>query len=411
MPASASTAHIARLAVVCACLFATRAIAQAQPISDVVSIADRQQLTVAQIDCERIPLGEPDDYKPCIAQLPGGELLLTAFHQYQRDGGKVLEQTLLFRSVDGGRTWSGPQNLDLLGREPYLTVLRDGTVFITGHLLAGDVRNHWGYTTGFIHRSSDGGRTWESTRIESEQIKPGASNHSSRNVLELADGSLLIGVDYDGGGGPYFVWRSTDRGKTWDKSQRTMPRDFASVYGFFGGETWLWQARSGKVWALVRVDSNELPIRDRPIKAADDQADHFILFSSSDVGVTFDRIRDFGDYGEMYMSLLRLQDQRLLLTFTVRDLHPPLGVRALLGAETDDGFDFDFTRDRLMLDAKTPVGQDQGGGFGPTVQLADGTLVTSYSWRDADKKTHLEVVRWRAPVTPSAPDAVRAAPD
>ena len=84
------------------------------------------------------------------------------------------------------------QPLDLLGREPYLTVLKNGTVFITGHLLAQDVRNKWGYTTGFLHRSTDGGRTWQSTRVESEQLKPKASNHTTRNVLELTDGSLLL---------------------------------------------------------------------------------------------------------------------------------------------------------------------------------------------------------------------------
>ena len=99
----------------------------------------------------------------------------------------------------------------------------------------------------------------------------------------------------------------------------------------------------------------------------------------------------------MYMSLVRLQDKRLLLTFTVRDLKPPLGVRALFGAETDDGFEFDFAHDRLMLDARTPLGKPQGGGFGPTVQLQDGTLVTSYSYRGDDDKTHLEIVRWKLP--------------
>jgi hypothetical protein len=91
---------------------------------------------------------------------------------------------------------------------------------------------------------------------------------------------------------------------------------------------------------------------------------------------------------------------RLLLTFTVGDLNPPLGVRALLGAETDDRFEFDFAKDRLMLDTRTPVGKYQGGGFGPTVQLDDGLLVTSYSHQGDDDKTHLEVVRWKAPPSP-----------
>lgn len=379
-------------------LFGPTAVALAQDQATSIPLHNPRRLSGVPISCERIALGEPDDYKPCVARLPSGELLLTAFHQHKRERDKVLEQTLLFRSRDGGKIWSGPEQLDLPGREPYLTVLPNGTIFITGHLLKQDVRNDWGYTCGFLHRSTDGGKSWESLRVESEGIKPHASNHTTRNVLRLADGTLLLGVDYDGGGGPYFMWRSKDNGKTWDKTQRCEPRDFQSVYGFFGGETWLWQAKSGKIWALVRVDSNELPIKDRPIKAGNDQADHFILFSSTDEGKTFDRICDFGDYGEMYMSLLRLRDKRLLLTFTVRDLRPPLGVRALFGTETDDGFEFDFAQDRIMLDTRTPVGKYQGGGFGPTVQLDDGTLVTSYSYRDEDDRTHLEVVRWNAPV-------------
>ncbi|MFN0196728.1 MAG: exo-alpha-sialidase [Planctomycetaceae bacterium] len=361
-----------------------------------IPILNPQLLPDVEIDGERIPLGIADDYKPCIARFSDGELLITAFHQEMLDGGKVREQTLLFRSKDGGKSWSEPEKLPLLGREPYLTILKNDTVFITGHLLAQDIRNEWGYTCGFLHRSTDRGKTWESIRFESEEIKPGASNHSSRNIAEMPDGTLYVGVDYDGGGGPYYLWRSTDSGKMWDKTRKCQPQEFASKYGFFGGETWLWGAKSGKIWALVRVDSNELPIKDRPIEAGNDQSDHFILFSSTDEGTTFDRIADFGDYGEMYMSILRLKDKRLLLTFTVRDLNPPLGVRAIPGTETDDGFEFDFSHDRVQLDTKTGK-RFQGGGFGPTVQLDDGTLVTSYSYRGEDDKTHLEVVRWKLP--------------
>ena len=72
-------------------------------------------------------------------------------------------------------------------------------------------------------------------------------------------------------------------------------------------------------------------------------------------------------------------------------------VRAIPGVETDEGFEFDLVHDRIMLDTRTPVGKFQGGGFGPTVQLGDGTLVTSYSYRGTDDKTHLEVVRWHLP--------------
>ena len=44
------------------------------------------------------------------------DLLLTAFHQHKREGGKVMEQIQLFRSKDGAKTWSAPDKLDLLGR-------------------------------------------------------------------------------------------------------------------------------------------------------------------------------------------------------------------------------------------------------------------------------------------------------
>jgi hypothetical protein len=69
----------------------------------------------------------------------------------------------------------------------------------------------------------------------------------------------------------------------------------------------------------------------------------------------------------------------------------------VLGKEVPDGFRFDFEHDRLVIDQKTPVGSPSGGGFGPTVQLDDGTLVTSYSWRTADDQIQLEIARWRLP--------------
>src|SRR5262245_2146831 len=212
-----------------------------EPMRDSFRVVNRKTLAANSIDCERIPLGDDDDYKPDLVLMPNGELILVAFHQHKKDQGKVLEQNLLFRSKDGGRTWSKAQMLDQLGREPYLIVLKDGTLFMTGHLLANDVRNKHGYIHGYLHRSTDAGKSWESVRIESEGIKPKATNHSSRNVLQLADGALLLGVDYDGGDGPYLMWRSKDNGKTWDKTQKCQIRDFKSKYGFFGGETWLWQ--------------------------------------------------------------------------------------------------------------------------------------------------------------------------
>ena len=384
------------LALTCHILMIGAATADDQ-VRNLIAVRNPKGIKVDSIACERIQVGKPGDYKACVAKLPNGELLLTMFHMHKKDDRKTLEQNLLFRSKDGGRSWSGPRKLDLLGREPYLSVLKDGTIFITGHLLTQDVRNPHGYIHGYLHRSVDAGKTWTSIQIDSTKLgKPKAGNHTTRNVLELKDGSLVLGVDANGG--PYFVWHSQDRGETWQK-RPSNPVGFKSKYGFFGGETWLWQAKTGNIIAFVRVDSKEFPFEERTeVSGKWDHHDHEMLWESKDGGLTFNRICHIGDYGQMYPSLLRLNDGRLLYTFTVRDLNPPLGVQAVFVQENGDDMSFNFDTDRLIIDANTPLSQtDSGGGFGPTVQLDDGTLVSSYTYRDADGQTHAEVVRWRLP--------------
>src|SRR4029077_1649922 len=90
------------------------------------------------------------------------------------------------------------------------------------HLLAQDVNNPDGYTHSYLHRSADGGRSWERTRITSEGFPspPEKGTMTSRNVIELADGTLVLGVavnEFDGGRLAY-LWKSSDSGKSWNKS-------------------------------------------------------------------------------------------------------------------------------------------------------------------------------------------------
>jgi hypothetical protein len=378
--------------LITACLLA--GFVNAEPIT----IRNPTRPGVTAVDAERIPVGVAGDYKACVAMAPSGELLLVAFHQYQLPARKYYEDMLLFRSKDGGKTWSKPQTLGLLGREPYLTILKDGTIFITVHLLANDVRNKDGYTYSFIHRSGDGGKTWTTTPVGPEGFGAPAETQVTRNVLELADGTLVFGVSDNKN--VSYLWRSRDRGRTWDKSPRAEALEFESKYHFFG-EAQIFQHKTGKLISLVRVDSTEFPIPGQQLGAwmegFNDNQDHLLLYESTDRGKTFRRLKHFTEYGEIYPSIIRLEDGRLLMTFTVRSMKPPLGVHAVLGRETADGIEFDFDRDRFVIDAKTPKDKPSGGGFGRTVQLADGTLVTSLSWRGADGETRLEVVRWKLP--------------
>lgn len=165
-----------------------------------VEVCNPVRLSAGRIPAERIPLGPY--YKPCVMKLPSGELRVIAFHGLPMPTKRYREEMVLFRSMDGGLTFSEPETLDLPGREPYFSLMDDGTIFITAHILALDVRNTQDYAYSYLHRSEDGGRTWQTVTITAERL-PGAPREpecilSSRNVLQLADGTIIFGVCAEG---------------------------------------------------------------------------------------------------------------------------------------------------------------------------------------------------------------------
>lgn len=375
------------------------------PEESVIAVRNSKALP-RTIPAERIALGLPGDYKPCLALLPSGELLLVMFRNDSVGGGKVREDMIHYRSADGGRTWGERQVLQLVGREPYFSLLADSTLFITTHLLDGDVRNRDGHIHGYLHRSADGGKTWSTLRIGAEDV-PGVAEktwtHTSRNVLELRDGTLILGVS--AGSSTDYLWRSKDKGKSWDKSQACKVEGFdVRKQGFpWHAETVFWQADNGDILAIARCFSGALPaLTGTDIPKGDDSVERMAVFRSRNEGRTWTLEPELGSaYAEHYQAVLRLADKRLLFTFTVRGLRPPLGLQAVLGTEKPDGFEFNFQSDRLVLDEKTPANQPSGGGFGNTVQLRDGQLVSAYTYRGKDGNVHAEVVRWKLPTLPT----------
>ena len=224
-----------------------------------VQVANPKTLGTDSIVVERIALGQPNDYKPCIAELPSGELLIVAFHHSEK-GGRLYEDILIFRSKDGGKTWSKPAvHKELLGREPYLSVLKDGTLLMTVHHHSRDHRNKDGYIKSYIHRSVDAGRTWNTTSVTDERIPSKTWTHTTRNVLELPDGSLLFGFSalrHD----LNFIWRSFDKGTTWTEKYAAKFIDLREDYpGLLFAEMFLWQAKSGKLYGIARVDPSYFP--------------------------------------------------------------------------------------------------------------------------------------------------------
>ncbi|MDA1230862.1 MAG: sialidase family protein [Planctomycetota bacterium] len=80
-------------------------------------------------------------------------------------------------------------------------------------------------------------------------------------VLELRDGSLILGVS--AGSSVDYLWRSKDKGQTWDRSLA------CTVEGFdvkkqgspWHAETVFWQAGNGDILAIARCHSGALSLR------------------------------------------------------------------------------------------------------------------------------------------------------
>jgi len=294
-----------------------------------------------------------------------------------------------------------------------LNVLADGTLIMPCHFLGVDAANDAGYTYSKVFRSADQGRTWSETRIGPKGFPKGANTASDWTVVEIPDPELakktyvLLGVSMQHGGThasqSVHWWKSTNSGRDWVVGWQPDTDRWSDVDGFFS-QSVTHRLNSGDLLHVVRVDRTgphwRLSGIDEKIVETGDQGDRMMLWRSTDGGYTFRRQvghGNFGSYGEMYPRFLKLDDGRLLLTFTVRSNSSDgyaLGLRAI--GSSDDGATWDFRHDRIVIDYQNQGAS--GGGFGNTVQLEGGALVSCYSYRRADGKTHIEAVRWRLPV-------------
>ncbi|MFV2178259.1 sialidase family protein [Actinomadura sp. LOL_016] len=156
---------------------------------------------------------------------------------FTRDGGLVVtggvvlddyteSAALSVRSDDGGRTWTRPAVVaheadpaqgGVYGSGAVPDPRDPGVLYMVGARFPAEARTN---NTGWLGRSTDGGRTWEAPRVTVESAE-GAMVTGHRLVV-LDDGSLLdFHTHVRFGGGPGLsdytvqVVRSTDGGATW----------------------------------------------------------------------------------------------------------------------------------------------------------------------------------------------------
>lgn len=113
-------------------------------------------------------------------------------------------------SGDGGTTWSEPVNTGIPGIEPDQVVeLRDGTLLVGTHFLVGATQKLGQY----VAISRDGGETWDTVaQIASDDIH----NFCEGAIVELASGRLVCVIrENNHNNYPCYLSFSDDGGETW----------------------------------------------------------------------------------------------------------------------------------------------------------------------------------------------------
>ena len=150
----------------------------------------------------RTRVGPRGNYKCGMTLLKDGKLLLaTCKNNNDDDPTKKIFDIFVYASTDNGESWKMIGETPLSGKEPSLPALPDGSVVLSAQ------KGYFGPGTKYkeeinLARSTDGGRTWQGTKItygeilrklhKDSKFLEKAPSATGRNVLELKDGTLVL---------------------------------------------------------------------------------------------------------------------------------------------------------------------------------------------------------------------------
>lgn len=332
---------------------------------------------IKRSDAVRTRVGERGNYKAGMALMPDGTLVAAAC-RVNRDSAEVVFNIHVYCSRDNGDTWEKRNRTTLFGKEPALACLPDGTLLLTSQAAgiydAGAVRLP-------VYRSADDGVTWEVNYIEGNRDYP-------RNILVNPDGSALI-------------VRAKDF-RYWFEENRSGSPDFEIAHSVDGGVTW--ELGTGKVdWdftgfaemSAIKLKNGRMiaSLRRQPMDTKGEGYEDTVFTESLDGGATWEKPWRISNTGEVHWYLTELADGRVLGTFS--NYHLPYGVYAVISKDGGRTWDQD---NYIQL----AVSNDIYVGWPVTLQLPDGSLVTSYAATtylcQKPDTTTCEVVRWKLSV-------------
>jgi len=230
----------------------------------------------------------------------------------------------------------------------------------------------------FGARSTDGGKTWETTPIETPKLALLMCYNVSAE-LKTSKGVRLVAVygrKTPGSKRTAWVLRSADDGRSW---QFLLLADPNERYGF--SETALCEAPDGTIVAMLRTEP--------------DESGYLHVSRSTDGGLSWSVPEKTGIWGHP-ANLLTLPDGRVLCTYGYR--RGAMGIRACLS--TDNGRTWDT--DHTIILRSDGVGSGSDLGYPITTLLPEGRLFTIYYLTLADQMTSIAGTRWTAPKGGSA---------
>ncbi len=333
---------------------------------------------ISRVPAVRTRVGTRGNYKAGMARTADGTLYITPCRPLWGNKGPydVTFHINVFRSRDNGETWEQINQTDMLGKEPSLCALPDGTLVMTAQLMEGGNMTH----TMPVYRSTDGGVNWTKTIIS------GTSRDYPRNVFVDRDGSVCFvrtldhryefETDKTGESSDLEVFRSYDGGISWQRDIGKLDWDYAGIM-----EVCAIRAREGSMLATIRH---------QPSGTMGEGFENTLLTESLDDGKTWSRPRRISGTGEPHFFLTELSDGRLLATYS--HYHVPYGVAAMISADGGKTWD----RDNFYHLAHS---HDAYTGWPVTIELPDRSLITSCAvtnfWEEKPYTTSCETVRWR----------------